>query len=324
MLRTALIAAALSVATALPANEPPKTPTAPPTAQLRAATPTTPPAIFAGGQWRPLGGLKPEAKEEKQNARSLKHPTLEPETRVPATKHTLNPPRVAPTLDQNGYSCCASAAPVQCQFSAAGVNAPDQLQLSVCDLYYRVNGGSDQGNTLYAAQQALSSAGVCSTTTATLWGVLDPQHKPGWQQDRKTHSPGKITYCETLEELNNELDKQHPAIFGCDVNESFAPNEAGIIGPRKPTRGDGHCLFTDAYSKVGTETYYHIQNSWGTQWGINGRAQLDSSWLNLNDYGAYSFSPPQSPPTCTGPSCPCNQPKPRWMIPYRWYELHAD
>jgi hypothetical protein len=192
-------------------------------------------------------------------------------------------------IDQKQTSSCAPCA-TRTMFATSEMlaNHPDPKPSPV-DLYYRINGGADRGADLAACMDELKRNGICSTDHAALIGVNDPQHLPGWENDRASHKIAAYNFCETEQDIANEVAAGKPVLFGTVVTSAFNPNNQATIGPAAGRPIGGHALAAIGVKQQPDGRYYRIQNSWGDQWGDGGRAWIHQSWMRPEIYGAFSI-----------------------------------
>lgn len=251
------------------------------------ATAATPADMhYDGHAWRKLGlrprapGAPPPVPEYGQRPNE---PTIDPaDYRDVDLQHLCPPP-----LDQGrSSSCTACGTTGAARFAIIRTGMPDS-ELSVVDLYSRINNGRDGGAPLDDAALALETEGVCTTATATMYGVNNPQHHGDWQTDRTNHIATRVAWLTTNEQLNSALQTGHPVVFGTMVNNAFTPNRDGIIDAKASGRGGGHCMFLFGMQKRNGTWYYRGQNSWGP-WGLSGRFLCHPSWVDVRTFGAFA------------------------------------
>ena len=251
----------------------------------RAATPKD--QFFDGRTWRKCGAKKPKA-----GLPIGTHPygTGPDEPIVsPAEFRDVNLEHLCPpTLDQDGYNSCTACGATGAQRVAITRTGMPDDQLSVVDLYCRINSGRDGGAGLDDAATELSTRGVCTTNTAAMYGVNNPNHRGDWQADRSNHKATRVAWITTPEQLDSALQRGHPVVFGTDVNSSFSPDANGCVGKKRGVSGGGHCMFLYGMQHKNGEWWYRVQNSWGA-WGMRGRAVLHPSWVTPSAYGSFTI-----------------------------------
>ncbi len=82
---------------------------------------------------------------------------------------------------------------------------------------------------------------------------------------------GAYARLDTAEEIKLALMKDIPVIFACTVKEDYlSMNEDYVINITNDKVACGHAMIIYGWNETG----WLIQNSWGTDWGNNGRATL--------------------------------------------------
>jgi hypothetical protein len=198
--------------------------------------------FFDGRFWRPCGAKKPKPglpPGTHAYGSQPDEPIIEPEAYQEVNLEHLCPP----ALDQDGYNSCTAAATLGAQRMAITRTGMPDDQLSIVDLYSRINGGRDNGAGIDDAATEIASHGTCTTNTAQMWGINNPNHKPGWQADRANHRAPRVAWLTNRQQLDSALQRGHPVIFGTDVNASFKPDAEGYVPKRLSQNGGGHAMF---------------------------------------------------------------------------------
>jgi hypothetical protein len=273
-------------------------------ATINPASHGQPPTIMVAGKPRAFAGLKPSA-----HPLAAKPPTV-PTPAAPDAALNVT----APVLDQGQLQCCCPTAAVQCLRTLELLTRQEPAhQHSVVDLYYRINNGVDDGAQTDDAVAQLTTAGVCTTSYAAMWGIADPAHTPGWDTDRPRNQLATATPCTDLPSIRSAIAAGHPVLVGIDVTRAFNPDRTGVIGPKSGKVEGGHALYVVATRTTAAGQQYRVVNSWGADWGDHGQAWLDSSWIQPEKYTAFSFDTlaptAEQPPPVPSPSCPCKDGK---------------
>ena len=250
-----------------------------------AATPKT--LFFDGRSWRPCGAKKPKPglpAGTHAYGTQPDEPIIEPEDYAEINLEHLCPP----ALDQDGYNSCTACGATGAQRVAITRTGMPDDQLSIVDLYARINGGRDNGAALDDAATQLAMNGVCTTNTSQMWGVNNPNHTADWKADRANHKATRVAWITTWQQLDSALQRGHPVVFGTDVNTSFKPDAEAYVPKRHGQGGGGHAMFLYGMQKKKGDWCYRVQNSWG-DWGLRGRAVLHPSWVTPEAYGAFAI-----------------------------------
>lgn len=276
-----------------------------------------------GKEYRTTGGLKPMPTAAKERWRKRQQPPQPQPDNHDGWKQADIADKVTAILDQNGYAACNPAAWVQAYSATANRDGQGKPTMSVVDLYSRINGGADTGSDLADAADTFTDQGVCTSATATVWGIVDCKHTGNWEADRAAHRTVEVHFCETLDAIAAELAAGNPVVFGTDVTDHFTPNAEGIIGPRSGRAEGGHAMYAVGLKKIGGEWYFHVANSWSNKWGADGLCWLHESWPMPTTFGAFSIRridcKPLQADQCPDGHCQSERQKnePRWPRNHR-------
>ena len=234
-----------------------------------------PPRAGAGSRWRTFGSQGNEQVIKREDWRDVSF-----EAFVPGIN------------DQNGYSSCCPNAATMALATSLNISCGLKADLSVADLYTRINGGSDSGAMLEDALSELVTTGVCSTAYAAKEGVRDrdAKRKDGYADDRKKYRILLAEWCPDVDAVGSAIQRGRPVEFGTMVGSDFEPNAEGIIGKKSGKRGGGHAMFLVGAKKINGEWYFRVVNSWGTEWGGAGKAWIHESWLMTDYFAAWAIS----------------------------------
>lgn len=166
-----------------------------------------------------------------------------------------------------------------------GIN--DDFQFSGAFLYSLINGGQDNGSALEAGLRKLLSDGVCLADTV-LWDMIYPRLQPSHAKAEAAKHKGLIVYpCETLQGLRTGLAKGFPAVVAVHAGSSFQKLDSRGIAGVSSGRGN-HAVGVDDLCYVGGIETYDMFNSWGTQYGTQGRAYLTDDHFEQT-FGSHQF-----------------------------------
>ena len=193
-------------------------------------------------------------------------------------------------VDQDSQNSCLACATAQaCQILLRFLGHKPEV-LSIADFYGRINGGRDQGGALEDAIVEIVKNGICSTKYADQWDWRKPTFKPGYEEDRRRHTPLKAWHCPTIQHVYSALQRRKVVVCGMDVDDSWKPDAQGVLGPRRTRGGGGHaqCLF--GMKSIGNVWHVGDINSWGTKnWGTDGKAWTHPSWLQFQKYPPFAL-----------------------------------
>jgi hypothetical protein len=92
---------------------------------------------------------------------------------------------------------------------------------------------------------------------------------------------GAYVFAATMDEIKQWIQTKGPVVVGTDwYNGMFSPDANGFIQPTGTVAG-GHCYLLVGWDSNDVLTF---QNSWGTNWGLNGYFKMHASdWKVLFD-----------------------------------------
>lgn len=200
----------------------------------------------------------------------------------PPASASVYDPRVAPKDQQSTNSCTGQAVAqgLRLAYLAAGVDCPE---LSALDPYFRGRaefGGqrNDGGSYLRTTVGAVRSAG-CATESAWPFRAEMVNRTPSWAAARSAFDRrGLRGYyrCHSPDDVRRAIASGFAVVGGWDVDEPFMDNEGGVIDVPRGKIVGGHALVIESYAADGT---FGILNSWGSEWGSAGRANVTSGWI---------------------------------------------
>jgi len=104
-------------------------------------------------------------------------------------------------------------------------------------------------------------------------GIIDKveEHRDQLESVALPYKIGAYARLDNTEEIKLALLKGLPVIFACTVKEDYlSMNEEYVINITDDKIACGHAMIIYGWNETG----WLIQNSWGTDWGNNGRAIL--------------------------------------------------
>lgn len=149
----------------------------------------------------------------------------------------------------------------------------DGLLFSGAWLYSLMNRGQDNGSILEDGLKRLKSDGVCLQSTVP-WDQIYPRLQPSHAKAEAAKHKGLIVFpCETLQGLRTGLAQGFCAVVAVHAGNNFQQlNRHGIAGVNNG-RGN-HAVHVDDIDLIDSKIVYDMPNSWGAQYGIEGRAYL--------------------------------------------------
>lgn len=177
---------------------------------------------------------------------------------------------VVPILDQNGRGACLPHSWARrCMLARVRSGAPF-VKFSPWFLYTLINGGVDAGSNAGDALQALKTTGICHWESVPYLTIRPRGYSQAAMSEAAQNKLGDAVRITSFEEAVSA------AYFGWDIcfdvyaGSFFNTDSRGIVprrrGPNNHEVGAGEefKLLPDGTPLIGGD------NSWGTQWGMNG------------------------------------------------------
>lgn len=163
----------------------------------------------------------------------------------------------------------------------------DKLLLSGAFPYSLMNGGRDNGSMLGDGLQIVETFGSCPESLVP-WDQIYPHLQPANAKSEAAKHKGLVCYAaETLQGLRTGLAKGMIAIVAVHAGSNFQKLNSQGIAMVDSGRGNHAVHIDDLCMIAGTEVF-DMQNSWGTQYGKNGRAYLTADSF-AQTFGTHTF-----------------------------------
>jgi fibronectin type 3 domain-containing protein len=156
-------------------------------------------------------------------------------------------------------------------------------------IYNQINGGRDQGSSLYDAAELMVNQGVAPLTSFPL--TTDYRRQPNSSARQAAASfrnesfrridPGNTTAIKTL------LADGHGLVFGMKVHESFYNVGTAVYRSYSGAYLGGHAMTLAGYDD--SKNAFLIFNSWGTNWGFAGKAWVDYNLFAELTHSVYAI-----------------------------------
>lgn len=189
-------------------------------------------------------------------------------------------------------SCCPTATTAASRKSAFYAGLKDVPRLAAEFLYAQINRGQDNGAILSEAEEAIKRVGQI---------IRDDQRHP-FNRDILARNYTPEEYRDALKwrasktiEINSEMElatlvlsKQGGVVVAVDVDNSFMNlNSDGVCGGG---RGPGnHAVHVDDVEIINGELKFDMANSWGLNFGQDGRAYLTWNRHFVNTFKNHQF-----------------------------------
>jgi C1A family cysteine protease len=217
---------------------------------------------------------------------------------LPKSDTHLKPflPSVRNQLDVGMCTGCGSTSALKLLLNSQDYKWP--FTPSALDVYAKVRvaeGNSltdDSGAAIADVMAVLNEQGVCPEDSNAEWSWPFSASDNRWQQqppaacekDALMHKLIKFMRVQpTVQGIKSALVQGMPIVIGISVYDSFeayGPARTGMIPMPMPYESllGGHCMFLWGYGEV-DPTHADGQNSWGDDWGDQGRFHIPFSYL---------------------------------------------
>lgn len=163
----------------------------------------------------------------------------------------------------------------------------DKLKLSGAFLYSLINGHRDQGSALEDGLNAIRLHGICSELLVA-WNMIYPEQQPkNAREDAAKHKAFAAYAVQTKQGFRTALAAGFPVIVAVHAGRNFQRlNSQGIAGV--DSGGGNHAIHCDDIKIIGGTEVYDSVNSWGPNYGEQGRAYL--TWDSFEQtFGRHTF-----------------------------------
>ena len=191
-------------------------------------------------------------------------------------------------IDQNGYSCCTCCAGTMAHRLSVILAGGTDTNDSVSDPYDCINGGRDQGASLPALSLVLTGTGMATQDGCPDWQIPTRAVTPEILAERIGNKLSSARWEPDEPHVLAAIEAGRPVVIGITVTQYFLPDGSGYIGPMHGRAEGGHAVLVVGVRANGSGHDYHVRNSWGSAWGDSGNCWLDSSWIDAQNYGAFS------------------------------------
>ncbi len=175
--------------------------------------------------------------------------------------------------NQNSHGSCNGFAGADALGKRRWIDRGVKELLSGAFLYSLINGGRDNGSMLEDGLRAIKETGICSASLVP-WNQIYPNQQPREAREAAGKLKGLTAYAvRTRQGLRTALAAGYPCVVVVSAGRNFdrlnAQGIAGVDG------GSGnHAVHCDDLCIVGGTEVFDMQNSWGPQYGQQGRAYL--------------------------------------------------
>lgn len=189
-------------------------------------------------------------------------------------------------------SCCPTATTAASRKAAFYAGLSDIPRLSAEFLYAQVNRGQDNGAILSEAEQAIKTVGQIVRDDSKHpfnRDILAKNYSPEEYRDALKWRAGVTVEIHSEMELATlVLSRSGGVVVAVDVDNSFMTlNRDGICGGG---RGPGnHAVHVDDVEIINGELAFDMANSWGLNFGDNGRAYLTWNRHFSNTFRNHQF-----------------------------------
>lgn len=241
------------------------------------------PHVDAGGERRPLGNLMPmhaPSPNWRVFGTTPDTPLMTRDELIALIPDDAGPedPFLTPITDQDGIGQCNANDTITCiEYARSWANLP-YVELSPADLYHRINGGSDRGSMLEDAMREALERGVgTAATCGVLWkkGYFKGEASAA---ERQLYRVFEAYLCPTFLHCISAVSLPGFSLSsGVMWYDNYEPDSKGWLPSKGQGGGGGHAVMGYKPTRRGKTLGIWHQNSWGGQWGLNGRCVFPES-----------------------------------------------
>ena len=185
----------------------------------------------------------------------------------------LEAPGNPPTHDQNGVGQCNADSTALSQEWVRMRQGLPYVRLSGADLYARINGGVDEGSLLEDAMHEMLTNGVgTAATCGELW-KQGSYKGPASAEERAKYRVLEAYECPTFDHVFSALLCGFVVQVGVLWYDNYNPDGDGWV-PKPRGNAGGHALSSYKPTKRNGVYGACTHNSWGDNWGIQGKFVL--------------------------------------------------
>jgi hypothetical protein len=206
-------------------------------------------------------------------------------------------------LDQKNHGSCVGFGSAGAVMRARALTGQSFVKLSGAYIYSFINGGRDSGAMIGDAMDVVLKGTV--TDELVPWDDIYPSRYDVSKCNtvRVRFRAEECYRAESYEEIVSGILMDYIAVFAVMVGGSFTNlDSSGICGF---DRGPGnHCVHGDGVTQVGSEWVIDMPNSWGTQFGQDGRGYITQRHIESVQQDCYLIKTAVEDPEDTGDDPP--------------------
>lgn len=176
-------------------------------------------------------------------------------------------------LDQNGHGSCVGFSSAGAIMRARALLGDGPQRLSGTFVYAHINGGRDAGAIIGDAVKVITEKGVCLESEMPPSQIYARDIPPSAYETAKRFRALECYIANTWEEITSAVQLGFIPVFAVMVGNNFTSLDSdGIAGF---SNGPGnHAVTADGMKKTSRGWVLDMPNSWGTQFGQQGRCFL--------------------------------------------------
>jgi hypothetical protein len=256
-----------------------------------------------GEQWRALGCLAPKPDRGGLPRFADHFPVIKRSEWRPINYAGFS----IPIMNQGQHGSCVGHGAAGAHWKARLMAGFTNERFSPCFVYALGNGGRDAGMIISDSLDILMRDGNCleeEVPEGRIWRNQVPQQA---YTTAKRFRVAAAYHLGSFDEIVTALLLGYLPVYGVYVGADFSNLDQEGVAPAYPGVTGNHCMFGDGLSRLSDGTWaIEDINSWGEQWGLQGRCKLVEDHFRLqNDaYCITGFHPdPQEanePPVLKG------------------------
>ena len=228
------------------------------------------PAVFFDGMWRVLAYVPSDNNHAFPKFSSM--PQAQSNFELRETDLSWQSNRI---MDQGSTSSCVGHGAVAGMEISWKQGGNEAKKFSPFFTYALINGGSDNGAMVSDALKALQKYGACPIEVMPKGIMYERQLPKVTYEDAKRFRISQAYQCDSYDEVCQAINLGFPVPLGIYVGDNFSDVDSEGISPLPRGGGGGHCILGCGLKKSNKYgMVIKIQNSWGSNFGVNGYSYI--------------------------------------------------
>ena len=174
------------------------------------------------------------------------------------------------TKDQGQHGSCSGHASVKALDVGRRLAGFPNVELSSTFPYAQLNGGADNGASVSANMNVLTSIGTCVESMCGVDQIFKRQIPQEAYTDAKIHRAQEAYALRTFDDFGTALTLGYACAIGIMIGQNFARLDSNGVAPLPDVTVGGHALAVVGLAVIRNEWVLLLQNSWSESFGFDG------------------------------------------------------